>query len=157
MITYPVNQNSLFTFKSGQLIARNQKWPRADGMQLQGVPNGTIMLEQSEGAKPAFDPLTQKLVGAWVDDDVNQTAVWTWSAVALTTQEAAAAQEYAARQAKRAAVAQAIPTLRTWATQAKAVTVTSGNAVAVVQGIVDQLEVFWDRFADLLEATYIDK
>jgi hypothetical protein len=53
--------------------------------------------------------------------------------------------------ARRESFAQAIGTLRQWAKDADAVTVTQGNAVQVLQVVVDRLGVFFDRFADLLE------
>jgi hypothetical protein len=46
---------------------------------------------------------------------------------------------------------QAIPTLREWAADAEATTATSGNAVQVLNVVLDRLGVFFDRFADLLE------
>lgn len=46
---------------------------------------------------------------------------------------------------------QAIDVLRQWAADAEATTVTSGNAVATLNVVVDRLGVFFARFADLLE------
>lgn len=116
-----------------------------------------VALRESESAKPSFNPLTQKLSGAWVDDPQANTAVFTWSVVSLTAEEAAAAALEADRDAKRQLVAQAIPTLRQWASDARGVTVTSGNAVATLQTVVNRLGTFFDRFADLLEGTRIDR
>lgn len=51
-----------------------------------------------------------------------------------------------------ARVAAAIPVLRTWASTARSTTATSGNAVAVVNGILANLGTFYDNFADLLQS-----
>ena len=66
------------------------------------------------------------------------------------------AEEAAAAQAAETSfvLAQAVPTLRLWASQADAHTVTSDNAVATVRKITDNLAIFYDRFADLLEMQY---
>ena len=53
-----------------------------------------------------------------------------------------------------AQLANAVATLRQWADDADAVTVTSGNAVATLALVVDRLGVFFDRFADLVEHQY---
>lgn len=53
--------------------------------------------------------------------------------------------------ARRANFHGAIATLRQWAIDARAVTVTQQNAVAVLQTIVNRLATFFDNFADLLE------
>ena len=46
MITYPVNQDSRFTFKLGGNVKRGQIWPRADGMQLVGKDPSLVTLEE---------------------------------------------------------------------------------------------------------------
>ena len=56
------------------------------------------------------------------------------------------------RETKRRNVDNAVATLREWAADADATTVTSGNAVAVLDVVVDRLGVFFDRFADLIES-----
>jgi len=48
----------------------------------------------------------------------------------------------------------AVVTLRQWATDAQAVTVTAGNAVQTLQIVVGRLGIFFDRFADLLVAEH---
>lgn len=153
MITYPVNVSSdTFTVKrNGTVIARGSKWPRADGMQIAGLDPAISILKESESARPAFDAATQKLSAAWVDDDVNQSAVYTWSVVQLDAGELAAISDAAANAAKKASLVSAIATLRSWATQASATTVTAGNAVATLQTVVTRLGVFFEHFAKLLE------
>ena len=56
----------------------------------------------------------------------------------------------AANAAKDLALRQAVATLRQWADDADATTATSGNAVAVLNTMLDRFAVFFDRFADLL-------
>ena len=55
------------------------------------------------------------------------------------------------QRARRLRLDQAAATLRAWAVDADATTVTAGNAVAVLGVVVDRLAVFFDRFADLLD------
>lgn len=85
------------------------------------------------------------------DELVN--GVWVKSA-AQTAKEA----DTTDRLTKRANLSPAtIATLRTWADDAEATTATSGNAVAVLNTVLDRLAVFFDRFADLLEAQRLDQ
>lgn len=44
-----------------------------------------------------------------------------------------------------------IITLKQWADEAEAITVTSGNSVAVLNTTMDRLAIFFDRFANLCE------
>lgn len=62
---------------------------------------------------------------------------------ALEREEAALTKVQAARDA--------VATLRTWADQARATTVTSSNTTATLQTVVNRLATFFDRFADLVE------
>lgn len=61
------------------------------------------------------------------------------------------------RDAKRTAVGQSVATLRQWAADAASTSVTNGNNNAVTQTMVNRLGVFFDRFADLIEAQYLDR
>lgn len=79
--------------------------------------------------------------------------VWQKGA-ALLAQESDAAD----RLTKRGNLnAQAIAALRQWADDAESTTATSGNAVAVLNTVLDRLAIFFDRFADLLEAQRMDQ
>lgn len=73
--------------------------------------------------------------------------------VALTAQEL----DQIARRNKLTSIGNKVATLRTWAEQARNVTVTGGNAVTVLQQVVDNLAVFYDGFADLLEGQNLDQ
>jgi len=55
---------------------------------------------------------------------------------------------FATREANLAA---SVATLRQWASDARGTSVTSGNAVATLQVVVNRLGVFFDQFADLLQ------
>lgn len=80
------------------------------------------------------------------------TQVWTernWTQAEL---DARATQ--AAREAHDTFLRGAIDTLETWSAQADAHVVTSGNAIATVQTITDNLAIFYDGFAKLLRNQY---
>lgn len=83
---------------------------------------------------------------------VNGTLTVTWTPVPKTQAETDAFNLAADRAAKAAAVTNAVTTLRSWAAAADSTTVTAGNAVTVLQTVVDRLGVFFDRFADLVES-----
>lgn len=132
---------------------------RADGYIPEALGKvGVEVVRIVQVARPAFNAATQKLVATAVETGSNPIVLTRdWSIVALTQPELNAIADRAARNAKRELVANAIPTLRTWATQLEAVTVTSGNAVATLQALIDRQEVFYARFADLLEYQRIDQ
>lgn len=101
---------------------------------------------------PPFDPATEKLVRA--ADVVTLTELTeSRQVVALSAEEL----DELARRGKLQAVGTSIATLRTWAADAQGTTVTSGNAVATLQVVVNRLGTFFDRFADLIEGQYIDQ
>ena len=93
-------------------------------------------------AQPAPDH-----VRSIVHDGAKFVTEWTFDQASQTARLAAEAQD-----AKRQAVDNAVATLRQWADDAEATTVTSGNAVATLNTVVDRLGVFFDRFADLVES-----
>jgi|RhiMethySRZTD1v2_1073278.scaffolds.fasta_scaffold184549_2 hypothetical protein len=132
---------------------------RSDGFipEAPFTPNSEIVRVITE-EQPAFNPATQKLVLTVVETGSAPIVMTrSWTITALTAPELAALADASSRLAKRQLVAQAIPTLRTWATQLEAVTVTSGNAVATLQSLIDRQEIFYARFADLLEAQRVDQ
>lgn len=158
MITYPVDvENDRFTFKLGPLVLRGQRWPREDGAALADADPALVVLEEQPqqdatlGADEKLGPVV------WVDDEGNQTATPTRAAVAMTAEEIAAATDNTEREAKRVTAANAVTWLRDKSAEAGAVNVTSGNAVNVLQGVVDNLELFYSRFADFLEGNRFDK
>lgn len=159
-ITYPVDvQADRFTFKLGGETVRGKVWPRADGGELVNANTNLVILKESVAPLPTpIDEATEKYsAGAWVDDEQAQTAVFTRTIIPKTQEEQDAYTELQDRAAKRVQLANAIATLRNWSDQAGAVTVTTGNAVNVLQQVVDNLSIFYDRFADLLEVQGIDQ
>lgn len=78
-------------------------------------------------------------------------AVQSWTQGADISAENAAQAD---RDAKMGNVQQAVDTLRQWAVDAAATDVTQGNAVQVLNVVVDRLGVFFDRFADLVQARF---
>lgn len=155
MITYPVDLNARYTFKLGEHVRRNQPWPRADGGALVGQDEKLVILQETTGVKPSYDPATQYLAESWVDDDENQVATLTYTVTALDPIIAAKIAARAANDQKLADLGAAVATLRTWSSQAKATTVTTQNAVPTLQTVVTRLGTFFDHFANLLEAQNI--
>ena len=104
---------------------------------------------------PEFDPATQKVKNERV---VLLTKVRDKKTViALTPKEFAKIADNTDRDEKMARMRSKVAVLRGWAETARGVTVTSGNAVAVLQGVVDNLEKFYDAFADLIEGRRFDQ
>jgi len=82
------------------------------------------------------------------------TVVWTERD--KTAAELQAEIDDADRETKRSNYKGAVATLRQWSDDAEGTTVTSGNAVAVLQEMVDRSGTMWDRLADLIEAEHGD-
>lgn len=76
---------------------------------------------------------------------------------ALTAEELAVIADDADRKAKMASIGGKVSVLRQWADDAESTTVTSGNAVATLQQVVNRLGKFFDNFADLIEGRRYDK
>lgn len=77
-----------------------------------------------------------------------------WNVTTRALEDVPGFDPHALEEAKAAAKAlleQSIPTMRQWASDARGTTVTSGNAVATLQVVVNRLGTFFDKFADLLE------
>lgn len=105
---------------------------------------------------PTFDPMTQVLEGGGVVlVDGQPTRVYTVRD--KTGEEFAAEAAESDREQKGVNVGQAIAVLRGWADQMDGVTVTTQNAVNVLQQFVNRQAVFYDRFADLLEYQRLDQ
>lgn len=88
---------------------------------------------------------------------VDGTPTVVWAPRPKTQAELDAEAEAAEHQERTFVLTQAIPTLRQWATDAEATTATSGNAISVLNVVIDRLGVFFDHFADLLENQYGDQ
>ncbi len=90
--------------------------------------DGTIE-EGGDGVTPTFRSLNTEERTAWLNNEASDVL-----------------------RSKATAVDNAVAALRQWAIDADGTTVTSGNAVVVLQQVVDRLGVFFDRFADLVES-----
>lgn len=104
---------------------------------------------------PAFDPVTEVRERSDVTLE-SGVPVMQYVVRDKTPAEVAEEADAADREAKRTSVAGAVSVLRGWADDAQSTTVTSGNAVQVLNLVVDRLGVFFDRFADLVEAQRLD-
>lgn len=166
-LTYPVDLNERYTlwdstngqvFLDGQGKPRtNLRWPVANGSAVVNLPSDLHWLLDVREAEPVYDPATQKIVPIATADTTAETYTHGWQVVTKTAQEQADYADQQDRITKRANVTSAIATLRQWATNASTTTVTAGNAVAVLQQVVDRLGTFFDRFADLVEGNGFDR
>jgi hypothetical protein len=89
-ITYPVPAGSRWTVYDKQasaVIARGQSWPRADGMEIQGLSPEIAYLLESEDAQPNYDPRLYRLERNEVLDVDANTATRTWTSVARAVEE----------------------------------------------------------------------
>lgn len=156
MLEYPVDITKTYTFKVDGKVTRRAKWPNDWGTPLE--VEQVILLESMAPLPIAgvdYDPATHKLgPGEWIDDEVNQTAVWTRPIVQLTVEEIAERAAAADRQAKRTEVANAVAGLRSWADDAAGVTVNDVNHKTVTQTIVNRFGILCDRLADLIEGHF---
>jgi hypothetical protein len=105
---------------------------------------------------PAYDPATEVLENGGVVV-VAGRPVFDYTVRPKTAAEVEAEADLADRRLKGAQIGREVVTLRQWADDAEAVTVTSGNAVATLNIIIDRLAVFFDRFADLIEHQGLDR
>jgi hypothetical protein len=98
---------------------------RADGYIPEAIgKTGVEVVRIVQVAPPAYNAATQKLVATVAETGSNPIVLTRdWQIVALTQPELDAIADNAARNAKKALVANAIPTLRTWAAEMEAVTV----------------------------------
>jgi hypothetical protein len=125
-----------------------------------GLRDAPVDLQQATGwyevvdtARPADTPTTTH------DRTVElaagtPTVVWTERNKTQTELDDQAAA--ADRLVKQTNYKGAVATLRQWSDDAEATAVTSGNAVAVLQEMVDRSGTMWDRLADLIEAEHGD-
>jgi hypothetical protein len=106
---------------------------------------------------PAYDSATEVLERGDVFLSDPSTPVVAYTIRPKTADELAADADAANRLAKGVNVGQAITWLRNQSNTAESTTATSGNAVAVLNGVLDNLAIFYDGFADLLEHLRLDQ
>lgn len=109
-----------------------------------------------DGPVPAYDPELEYIQAGGIAVSLTEVTRL-YNKVAFTAEQLAAKADDVDRDLKKGNVANAVATLRDWATQSAGTTVTSGNAVTVLQTMVDRVGVFFDRFADLIEGQRFDK
>ena len=123
-----------------------------------GLPDATVAVQQACGWWAVTDvPRPADTATATFERTVEfvaGTVTVVWTERPKTQAELDAEALNVRQETRRLNVEQAVSTLRTWSDQAESTTVTQGNAVATVQTMVDRLGVFFDRFADLVEAQY---
>lgn len=106
-------------------------------------------------AEPDFDPATQKV-------NTKRTVMVTKvrdvkTVVSLSQEEMDMIADETERDAKIVSVGQKVAVLREWANTANETTVTTENAINVLQHVVNNLGQFYNAFADLIEGQRIDK
>lgn len=171
-LTYPVDLSKRYTIFNTDTMSPhvdglgkqfvNIKWPTPDGFLPSNLNPKIKILLHVVATQPVagvdYDPNTQKIERQPpVADLVAETYTYNWNIVNLTQNEIDRIIDDQDRNQKLTNVKNSIATMRSWATEAQNTTVTSGNAVSVLQTVTNRLGVFFDRFADLLEAQRIDK
>lgn len=159
---YPVELNARYVFfriSTGEVFQKKNgtgprivKWPRADGGELTGAPDDVapaiVVLHRVNNPTPD----THKVIT--LDGQLNATSqefhIYQ-QVVPKTAEELAADALRKDVEQKNQSLAAAVSTLRDWADDAEGVTVTSGNAVNVLQIVNNRLGKFFDHFADMLE------
>ena len=90
MITYPVSEESrwsIWSVTGNAIVAKNKRWPRADGQAVTGADPDLVYLLESKDARPAFDQWTQKLEPTETVDVAANTVIYGWQIVALDQSE----------------------------------------------------------------------
>lgn len=86
MITYPVSPTARFSvlqISTGQIIARNNPWPVADGTAIPGLDPDYVYLEQVSDTAPDYDSRLFSLQSAEVVDADEQEIRTVWTMVDL--------------------------------------------------------------------------
>lgn len=117
------------------------------------VPEGQTVVPLIKTAPPPYDPDAQKLVAAaplWFSDRVERQ----FAVVSLSADELDAIDRIKARARITSAE---ITKLYQWANDADATTATSGNAVTVLNTLLDRLAPLMRNLADLAKALRLDQ
>ena len=87
--TYPVDTSRQYAAIDvrDMAVMKVGKWPRADGMEIVGLDPLIQPVMVTEGAKPVYDELTQKLESNWVIDLPAEEYRREWTVVDLTQNE----------------------------------------------------------------------
>ena len=106
MITYPVSKTKRFAIvvrATKKIVEKGIRWRDLYGRRLKNFPADLAILEMIEGLAPPFNPNTHKLAFNVVIDIPNESITRVRTAVPLSAEELAAAQEL--KKAKDAYVA----------------------------------------------------
>ncbi len=114
-----------------------------------GLDPNVEILKVVDLEKPIYDSSTQKL--SRKETESKGVISRGYEVQELSQEELAVKAELQALNEKRVVITQAIPVLRRWAEDANAVTVTTQNAVSVLNILIPRIGTFFDKFADLLE------
>jgi len=90
MITYPVSEDSrwsIWSISGNAIVAKNKRWPRADGQAVTGADADLVYLLETKDARPAFDQWTEKLEPTETVDVAANTVTRGWQVVALDQSE----------------------------------------------------------------------
>lgn len=115
--------------------------------------NGASLQDELSAAGVVMGDRTPTLAGDELELDVAETDRDIVQQV-LNAHTGEPPQRHKDRMARDQNLRNAISTLRQWADQAAATTVTSTNNTQITQTMVTRLGVFFDHFADLLEQQY---
>lgn len=109
----------------------NIKWPRADGMELDGAPSNIVMLERITAPDPAYDPAIEKLSGLAHSgvDIADETSTYAKTVIALTQAELDSRAEAEANTAER-------EQLKTWYQTFKDGNATSAQAQRAIAWLI---------------------
>ena len=104
MITYPVDvattRWAIWSIGGAEIVKHNETWPRADGEAIENLDPDLVPLLEVEGAQPAYDPLTHRLIrSAPVINIPGNTHTHGWTTEALSQAEIDDAAELAAAKA----------------------------------------------------------
>jgi hypothetical protein len=96
-ITYPVDVENtewaVYQVSTGQIIARHQSWPRADGEEIVGLDPDYVYLLHVDDAEPDYDSRLFVLVGTETIDVPNNQLLLHWSTPARPLDEQILAAE----------------------------------------------------------------
>ena len=89
-ISYPVSEDSrwsIWSISSNAIVAKNKRWPRADGQAVTGADADLVYLLESKNGRPAYDQWTQKLEPTETVDVNANTVTYGWQIVDLDQSE----------------------------------------------------------------------
>lgn len=96
-ITYPVDvantRWSVLEQSSGEIVARNKLWPRADGMAIEGADPDYVYLLQLPRTPPDYDSRLYSLSGQEVVDADANTLGYDWAVIAKPSDDRIMAAE----------------------------------------------------------------